>query len=132
MAMSSGISFTIALISAVLIFSGMQMYKPWLVSSQMHTILGGYLGSILFIFIVTACGNLGNVVFGKSMQVKLFPEVAFSLALAIFSTGSIHRVSATTCVLFSLVALYYINKHSQKVYATPITTNSAPSGKKRK
>lgn len=50
------------------------MYKPWLTSSQVHTILGGYLGSILFVFSLTALGNLETYLFGKTVQVKLFPE----------------------------------------------------------
>ena len=74
LATSTGNSFILALISAVLIFSGMQMYKPWLASSQLYTLLGGYLGSVLFVLSITAMGNLKSLLFGKSDQIKLFPE----------------------------------------------------------
>lgn len=47
-AVSSGTSFALAALLTVLLFSGMQMYRQWLGSSQLHTILGGYLGSVLF------------------------------------------------------------------------------------
>lgn len=60
-AVSSGTSFVLAAILTVLLFSGMQMYRQWLASSQLHTILGGYLGSVLFILILTV--SLYNIPF---------------------------------------------------------------------
>ncbi|XP_065174049.1 protein KRTCAP2 homolog [Atheta coriaria] len=132
MATSSGTSFVLSLISSILILSGMQMYKPWLNSSQLHTIFGGYLGSLFFMFLITACGNLESMTFGKSMQVKLFPEIGFCLTFSVICAGTVHRVSATTCLIFSIIALYYINKHSQKVYAAPPQVASVQSSKKRK
>ena len=52
-AVSTSVSLVLASLSAVLIFSGMQMYRPLLASSQMATIFGGYLGSWLFILSLT-------------------------------------------------------------------------------
>ncbi|KAK0174036.1 hypothetical protein PV328_007154 [Microctonus aethiopoides] len=160
MAMTSGVSFLFSSILTVIIFSGMQMYKTWLTSSQLHTILGGYIGSVLFLLILTALGNLESTIFGKAFQIKLFPEgniyiifcsvnsslfvsfysyktklfivsVFISLIISMIASGLVHRVSTTTCFLFSMVALYYINKISQETYSTPVATTTLHT-KKRK
>jgi hypothetical protein len=52
-AVSSGTSFVLASILSILLFSGMQMYKHWLAASQVQTIFGGYLGSVLFVLSLT-------------------------------------------------------------------------------
>ncbi|XP_015433475.1 PREDICTED: protein KRTCAP2 homolog [Dufourea novaeangliae] len=132
MAVSSGVSFVLSSILTVLVFSGMQMYKSWLASSQLYTILGGYIGSILFICVLTAIGNLETTVFGKSFQQKLIPEVMFSLIISLIASGLVHRVATTTCFLFSMVALYYVNRISQETYSLPVPVPVAVHTKKRK
>ncbi|KAG5869952.1 hypothetical protein JTB14_017252 [Gonioctena quinquepunctata] len=132
MAVTTTMSFILASVSSVLIFSGMQMFRPWFSSSQLHTILGGYLGSLLFVLTLTAMGNLETSLFGKSFQVKLFPEVTLCLLFALFASATIHRVCGTSCLLISLCALYYLNKYSQKVYVVPSAPAAVSSGKKKK
>ncbi|XP_046751427.1 protein KRTCAP2 homolog [Diprion similis] len=133
MAVTNGVSFVLSSILTVLLFSGMQIYRGWFASSQLHTVFGGYLGSVLFILILTAIGNLEMTLFGKSFQSKLFPEVAGSLLIAMIASGMVHRVSTTTCFLFSLIALYYINQISQQVYSSGTTVPAASfQSKKRK
>ncbi|KAL0117990.1 hypothetical protein PUN28_008990 [Cardiocondyla obscurior] len=131
MAVSSEISFVLSLILIVLLFSGMQMYKVWLSSSQFGTILGGWIGSLLFICTLTAVGNLESTLFGKSFQQKLIPDVVFSLTFSLIASALIHRVSTTTCLIFSLIALYYINKISQETYGVSAQTTVIQT-KKRK
>ncbi|XP_068083359.1 protein KRTCAP2 homolog [Anabrus simplex] len=131
MAVSSGTSFILSSILTVLLFSSMQIYRQWLASSQLHTILGGYLGSVLFILGLTAVGNLETALFGKNFQTKLFPEVILCLAIAMTASGMVHRVCTTTCLVFSVVGLYYINRISQQTYTVPIPVQPIVTKKKK-
>ncbi|XP_026473834.1 protein KRTCAP2 homolog [Ctenocephalides felis] len=131
MAVSTSASFVLSSLISVLLFSAMQIYKPWLASTQLNTILGGYLGSVLFIFVLTAIGNFECTFFGPAFQCKLFPEIIVSLLGAIIAAGAVHRVCATTCLVFSIIALYYMNLISQHVHAAP-ALNEVHTKKKRK
>ncbi|XP_069673146.1 protein KRTCAP2 homolog isoform X2 [Periplaneta americana] len=130
-AVSSGTSFVLSSVLTVLLFSGMQMYRQWLASSQLHTILGGYLGSVLFILVLTAVGNLESTLFGKGFQTKLFPEIFSCLIVALTASGMVHRVCTTTCFLFSMVGLYYVNRISQQTHAAPVPPQPVPTKKKK-
>lgn len=153
-------------ISSVLVFSGMQMFKWWFNSSQLHTIVGGYLGSLLFVLFLTAIGNLETCLFGKSFQVKLFPEGKLSFCflmtllwfffqfyfafwwlfllqqlfiefVALLGKFWLYQLFWLLYVYFfsillSFVALYYINKKSQMVYAQQVTPAVTQTGKKKR
>ncbi|XP_076041190.1 protein KRTCAP2 homolog isoform X2 [Oratosquilla oratoria] len=131
MGVTTNVSLCIALGCAVLMFSGLQMNKTLLSSTRLMTLLAGYIGSWLFIFLLTAVNNLESILFGKGFQARLIPEVFSCLVLACSACGMVHRVSVTVCILCSIVGLYYINKLSQYLYAAP---SSAPisSSKKKK
>merc|ERR1712018_254853 len=81
MPLTENSSFPVAIILAILTFSGMQMAKPILVSTQFMTIVGGFAGLILFVFLLTAVGNLESLIFGKGFQTKLL-ETVLAMALA--------------------------------------------------
>ncbi|XP_059610688.1 protein KRTCAP2 homolog [Phlebotomus argentipes] len=128
------LSLVFSSVACVLIFSGMQIYRPFLASTQATTLLGGFVGSWLFILSLTAISNLETLLLGRGFQAKLFPEVAFCLVSALIASGMVHRVCATTCIIFSILALYYVNRISQKVHNHSVVSavDAAAHSKKKK
>jgi len=130
MALTEGGSFLVSSILSLLIFSGMQVYKGILASSQLMTIATGFTGSLLFVFLITAVGNLEKTVFGNNFQTKL-GEVVFCILMAMSAAGTVHRVSATTCLLFSIGQAYALNKMAQEVHGTGVATTTLTQKKKK-
>ena len=61
LALQTSLSFVISMLSAVVIFSLMQIYKPFLISSQSLTIVAGVLGSWVFILSLTVSIYFCNI-----------------------------------------------------------------------
>merc|ERR1712123_68108 len=125
-----GGSFVVSSIVSLLLFSGMQVYKTALASSQLMTILAGFTGSLLFVFLLTAVGNLEKSVFGFNFQTKL-GEVVFCMVMAMSAAGTVHRVSATTCLLFSIAMTWSLNRISQDTYGQAAPAQVSHSKKKK-
>lgn len=129
MALSSATSGLISATISVLIIGVMQIFKAPIADSQLGTIFGGFLGSQLFVFLLTAVSNFEMSAFGSGFQARIFPEIVFTMLTALFVSSTVHRVCITTCFLFSLGSLYYLNKISHSLYGSP---TQAQSIKKKK
>lgn len=74
---------------------GLHFSKGYLIENKLLHILAGFLGSQVFLFLLTAISHLEMMSFGPHFQAKL-PEVIFSLLVAMFVSGFVHRVAVTT------------------------------------
>lgn len=131
MAASSSTSFVVSFTLVIMLAASMQLYKNNLAASEAMTLAGGFLGSLIFVFTLTAIGNLEKMMFGNGFQTKIFPEIALSLFVAVMASALVHRVSASVCFLLSMIHLYYINNVSHAIYAIPVQSSSLQQ-KKRK
>ncbi|KAL7028488.1 hypothetical protein ACKWTF_005862 [Chironomus riparius] len=134
MAVQTSLSFIVSFLSSILVFAALQFCKKFFASSQSLTLLAGFIGSLFFILALTAISNLETLILGKGFQSRWFPEVFICLLTACFACSTVHRVAVTTCILFSFIALYYLNAISQKFHtsATIMAQDVSLSKKKKK
>lgn len=132
MAVDTKVSLVLSAVLAVTTLAASQTFKLQLTESKQMTILGGGIASLFFVFTLTALGNLENLLLGKGFEIQLIPEVVFSLALSMAVAGSIHRVSATCCLIFSIILLYFMNNISQRTYGTAEMASIKVEKKKRR
>eukprot|EP01018_Ginkgo_biloba_P008129 Gb_08080 [translate_table: standard] len=92
----------------VITLSLQQMYKGKLASTELYTIFGGFISSLLFLLVLTFIGN-----FQESVGSRTGWGAAFLAEfIALVAAGAVHRVCITTCFLFSVGILYEVNKLS--------------------
>eukprot|EP00163_Fabomonas_tropica_P028004 TRINITY_DN5574_c0_g8_i1.p1 TRINITY_DN5574_c0_g8~~TRINITY_DN5574_c0_g8_i1.p1 ORF type:complete len:102 (+),score=30.38 TRINITY_DN5574_c0_g8_i1:233-538(+) len=95
-------------------FSGITLFAEELAASRGATIVGGFLCSILYIFLLTAVTSLKDAAFGSSTHG--WTEVLGALLISSTVASSVHRVCVTTGILFSLGHTYFIRNYSNSVY----------------
>lgn len=81
------------------------IYRGKLASSELFTILGGFISSLLFLFSFVFIGN-----FQESSGIKTgWGAVILAEVVALLVASTVHRVCVTTCFLFSVGLLYEVN-----------------------
>ncbi|KAL5731814.1 hypothetical protein ACHQM5_004508 [Ranunculus cassubicifolius] len=103
-----GSSMLGSFLSFTVILSLQEMYRGSLASSELLTILGGFISSLIFLTLLTFIGN-----FQETMGIKTgWGAVILAELVALIAAGTVHRVCISTCFLFSAALLYEVNKIS--------------------
>ncbi|KAK2351898.1 protein KRTCAP2 protein [Trifolium repens] len=110
----SGSSMTYSFLLFIVILSLQEMYRGKLASSELYTILGGFISSLLFLVLLTFIGNFQETTGAKSG----WGAVIIAEVIALIAASTVHRVCITTCFLFSAVLLYEVNKLSGSAVST--------------
>ncbi|CAB4266877.1 unnamed protein product [Prunus armeniaca] len=90
-----GSSMLYSFLLFTVILSLQQMYRGKLASTELFTILGGFISSLLFLVLFTFIGNLQ-----ETSGVRTgWGAVIIAEAVALIAAGTVHRVCITTCPL---------------------------------
>ncbi|KAK3230580.1 hypothetical protein Dsin_002461 [Dipteronia sinensis] len=104
----TGSSMLYSFLTFTVILSLQEMYRGKLASSELFTILGGFISSLLFLVSLTFIGNFQEA---SGMRTG-WGAVLLAEAIALIAASTVHRVCITTCFLFSAGILYEVNKLS--------------------
>ncbi|XP_074559634.1 uncharacterized protein LOC141815581 [Curcuma longa] len=120
---TTGRSMLYSLLSFAIILSLLEMYREKLASSELLTILGGFVCSLLFLLMLTFVGN-----YQESTGTRTgWGAVVLAEIVALVAAATVHRVCITTCFLFSAGLLYEVDKLSGMALSTATTK---PKGKR--
>ncbi|CDW56846.1 Elongator complex protein 1 [Trichuris trichiura] len=87
----------VSLTLTVLLFAAIRLMQTQLSAetSKLPPFLGGFLGSNIFILLLTAVSNLEMEIFDDTFQARFFPEVVCCLFLGALAASTVHRISVT-------------------------------------
>ncbi|XP_044480341.1 keratinocyte-associated protein 2-like [Mangifera indica] len=109
----AGSSMLYSFLLFVVILSLQEVYRGKLASTELFTLVGGFISSLLFVVSLTFIGN-----FQETCGMKTgWGAVMIAEAIALIAASTVHRVCITTCFLFSAVLLYEVNKLSGLILA---------------
>ncbi|GAB4844137.1 hypothetical protein Ancab_037444 [Ancistrocladus abbreviatus] len=104
----TGSSMLLSILLFTVVLSLQEIYRGKLASSELFTILGGFVSSLLFLLSLTFVGN-----FQETCGMKTgWGSVILAEVIALVAASTVHRVCVTTCFLFSVGLLYEVNKLS--------------------
>ncbi|KAI0531371.1 hypothetical protein KFK09_000925 [Dendrobium nobile] len=109
---SPGRSMLYSLLLFIIILSLLEMYRGALASSEVLTIAGGLISSLLFVVMLTFIGNYQESCGSRTG----WGAVILAESIALIAASTVHRVCITTCFLFSAGFLYEINKLSTLMF----------------
>ncbi|EJW80209.1 hypothetical protein WUBG_08881, partial [Wuchereria bancrofti] len=87
-------SAIVAFLIAIIIIGIGQIMKNDLAASKVGTLFAGILGSLIFVFLLTALSNFQMSSIGEQVKVGL-TEVFVCLTIALIASATIHRVAIT-------------------------------------
>lgn len=115
--------------SGNLVGGGNQSTFNYLICIAVNSLIILGLGAVVFLYTLTALSNLKMAKFGEGAKSGLL-EVFVALTFGVITSASIHRVSATSCILFSLSSLVFLTGIAKERY--DITAQQTSTIKKRK
>jgi len=110
---STGRSMLLSLLLFAVTLSLLEMYRAKFASSELMTIAGGFVCSLLFLLLLTFIGNYQEA----SGDRTGWGAVVVAQLVALIVAGTVHRVCITTCFLFSAGLLYEVDKLSGMILA---------------
>lgn len=109
----TGRSMLLSLLLFAVTLSLLEMYRGSFASSELMTIAGGFISSLLFLLLLTFIGN-----YQEASGIKTgWGAVVVAELVALIVAGTVHRVCITTCFLFSVGLLYEVDKLSGMILA---------------
>ncbi|XBJ18764.1 protein KRTCAP2 homolog [Triticum dicoccoides] len=110
---STGRSMLLSLLLFAVTLSLLEMYRGWFAASELKTIAGGFVSSLLFLLLLAFIGN-----YQEASGVRTgWGAVVVAELVALIVAGTVHRVCITTCFLFSAGILYEVDKLSGMILA---------------
>uniref|UniRef100_A0A0N4ZY51 Dolichyl-diphosphooligosaccharide--protein glycosyltransferase subunit KCP2 n=1 Tax=Parastrongyloides trichosuri TaxID=131310 RepID=A0A0N4ZY51_PARTI len=107
-----------------------QIFKGVLTSTKEGSLFAGFLGSLIYIFILTSVSNFKNTNHHYVIYSGNF-DVFISIILAAVIMSFVHGVAVTVTILFSIFWTFALMNISERRYSTSLVSGSVV-GKKKK